>query len=48
MFSALAVLLMGTISFVWIKIQKKLHPFLLLLGGVFYVAFLVRIFLFPC
>ena len=48
MVSAASVLLMGVITFAWVKITKKLHPFLLLLGGAFYAYFLVRIFLFRC
>ena len=42
--SAVCALGMALITLVWVRITKKLHPFLLLFGGVLYAVFLLCVF----
>jgi cation:H+ antiporter len=43
--SAVCALSMALIALVWVKTTKTLNPFVLLFGGVFYMAFLFSVFL---
>jgi cation:H+ antiporter len=42
--SAVCALSMALVTMVWVRITKKLHPFLLLFGGVLYAVFLLSVF----
>jgi cation:H+ antiporter len=43
--SAICALSMTLITLIWVRITKRLHPFVLLFGGVLYVVFLLTTFL---
>jgi cation:H+ antiporter len=45
MISAVCALSMALITLVWVRAKKGMHPFLLLVGGVFYSVFLLNVFL---
>ena len=45
MVSAICALGMALITLLWVRITKKLNPFLLLFGGVLYAVFLLSVFL---
>ena len=44
--SAACALASAALVLAWVKIRKSLNPFILLMGGVFYLAFILRIFVF--
>ena len=42
--SATLALASGTLTFIWLKVFKQLNPFILMVGGIFYLIFMLHTF----